>query len=160
MYSNWGSEICFKHKFQRKIHLSLPSIPYDTTPLHPKTLSQKYHIHLQGLSSSEEVRNLGIIRKLSFENIFIYHIQVTVSFPFFTWISTWSFKSVLLCFISIQQGDLFMGKALWFLFFLQCWGALKPGNLRLLSAFMLKHNDVGIIKLTLFFPLCFKKRGS
>lgn len=127
MYSNWGSEICFKHKFQRKIHLpvpatALPIIPYDTTPWHPKTLSQKYHIHLQELSSSEETRNLGIIRKYSLENIFSYHILVIVSSPFFTWISTSSFKSGLLCFISIQWADLFMGKAWWFLFFLHFWG--------------------------------------
>lgn len=85
-------------------------------------LSQKYHIHLQGHSSSEEARNLGIIRKYSFENIFSYHILVIVSSPFFTWISTSSFKSGLLCFISIQWADLFMGKSWWFLFFLDFWG--------------------------------------
>lgn len=86
VYSNWSSEICFKLKFQSKIHLpaaitALPIIPYDITPLHPKTLSQSSHIHLHGLHSSEEVRNLGIRRKLSFENTFSSHILSRGFFP-------------------------------------------------------------------------------
>lgn len=48
-------------------------------------------------------------KEINFENNFSYHILVMVSSLLFMWISTWSFRSVLLCFISIQQADLFMG---------------------------------------------------